>query len=67
VHKVHNKVESTDRLVTQYDVRLIQTERSERVPSGLLVAEYGEHQMVGQRDNGLSQASALIGDDRQEK
>ena len=67
VHKVHNKVESTDRLVTQYDVRLIQTDRSERVPSGLLVAEYGEHQMVGQRENGLSQASALIGDDRQEK
>ena len=64
VHKVHNKVESTDRLVTQYDVRLIQTDRSERVPSGLMVAEYGEHQMVGQRDNGLSQASALIGDDK---
>ena len=63
VHKVHNRVESTDRLVTQYDVRLIQTDRSERVPSGLLVAEYGEHQMVGQRDNGLSQASALIGGD----
>ena len=62
LHKVHNKVESTDRLVTQYDVRLIQTDRSERVPSGLLVAEYSEHQMVGQRDNGLSQASALIGD-----
>jgi hypothetical protein len=62
LHKVHNKVESTDRLVTQYDVRLVQTDRSERVPSGLLVAEYAEHQMVGQRDNGLSQASALIGD-----
>ena len=63
LHKVHNKVEATDRLVTQYDVRLIQTDRSERVPSGLMVAEYSEHQMVGQRDNGLSQASALIGGD----
>jgi hypothetical protein len=62
VHKVHNKVESTDRLVTQYNVRLIQTERSERVPSGLMVAEYGEQQMVGQRVNGLNQASALIAD-----
>ena len=64
VHKVHNKVESTDRLVAQYDVRLIQTDRSERAPSGLLVAEYGERQILGQRDNGLSQASALIGDDK---
>ena len=63
LHKVHNKVEATDRLVTQYDVRLIQTDRSERVPSGLMVAEYSEHQMVGQRDNGLSQASARIGGD----
>ena len=64
VHKVHNKAESTDRLVTQYNIRLIQTDRSERVPSGLMVAEYSEHQMVGQRENGLSQASALIGDNK---
>ena len=64
VHKVHNKAESTDRLVTQYNIRLIQTDRSEHVPSGLMVAEYGEQQMVGQRDNGLSQASALIGDNK---
>ena len=62
VHRIHNKAESTDRLVTQYNVRLIQTDRSERVPSGLLVAEYGEHQMVGERENGLSQASLLIGE-----
>jgi hypothetical protein len=64
VHKVHNKAESTDRLVTQYNIRLIQTDRSERVPSGLMVAEYAEQQMVGQRENGLSQASALIGDNK---
>jgi hypothetical protein len=62
VHRVHRNVESTDRLVTQYNIRLLQTDRSERVPNGLLVAEYGEHQMVGERDNGLSQASVLIGD-----
>jgi hypothetical protein len=62
VHRMHNKVESTDRLVAQYNVRLLQTERSERVPSGLLVAEYGEHQMVGERDNGLEQSSLLMND-----
>jgi hypothetical protein len=62
VHRVHNKAESTDRLVAQYNVRLLQTERSERVPSGLLVAEYGEHQMVGEKDNGLEQSSVLMDD-----
>ena len=64
VHRIHNKAESTDRLVAQYNVRLLQTERSERVPSGLLVAEYGEHQMVGEKDNGLEQSSALMDDAR---
>lgn len=62
VHRIHNKAESTDRLVAQYNVRLLQTERSERVPSGLLVAEYGEQQMVGEKDNGLEQSSALMDD-----
>jgi len=52
VHRVHHKAEFTDRLVARYNVRLLQTERSERVPSGLLVAEYGEQQMVGERTTG---------------
>jgi hypothetical protein len=64
VHRVHNKSESTDRLVAQYNVRLLQTERSERVPSGLLVAEYGEHQMVGEKDDGLEQPSVLVDDSK---
>ena len=33
VHRVHNKAEFTDRLVARYNVRLLQTERSERVPA----------------------------------
>jgi hypothetical protein len=62
VHRIHNKMESTDRLVEQYNVRLLQTERSERIPSGLLVAEYGEQQMVGEKDNGLEQSSGFTDD-----
>jgi hypothetical protein len=62
VHRMHNKIESTDRLVTRYNVRLLQTERSERVPSGLLVAEYGERQMVGEKDNSMVQSSVLMND-----
>ncbi|MCZ2156597.1 MAG: hypothetical protein LC114_22290 [Bryobacterales bacterium] len=60
VHRVRNKSEFTDRIVGKYYVRLIQERRNERVPSGLLVAEYREDQMVGDRDIGLLQESTLL-------
>lgn len=60
VHRMRNKSEFTDRIVGKYYVRLIQERRSERVPSGLLVAEYREEQMVGDRDIGLLQESTLL-------
>jgi hypothetical protein len=59
VHKVRNGAEVTDRIVGQYTVRLVEERRSEFNPSGLLVAEYSEKQMVGERDNGLEQKSQL--------
>jgi hypothetical protein len=59
VHKVKDDAEVTDRIVGQYNVRLIEEQRSEFNPSGLLVAEYSEQQMVGERDNGLEQKSEL--------
>ena len=59
VHKVRNGAEVTDRIVGQYTVRLVEEHRSEFNPSGLLVAEYSEKQMVGERDNGLEQKSEL--------
>jgi type IV secretory pathway TrbF-like protein len=59
VHKVKNGTEVTDRIVGQYMVRLVEERRSEFNPSGLLVAEYSEKQMVGERDNGLEQRSTL--------
>jgi len=61
VHRVRNKSEFTDRIVGKYQVRLIQDRRTERVPSGLLVAEYREEQMVGEKDTGLLQESTLLG------
>ena len=60
VHRVRNKSEFTDRIVGKYQVRLIQDRRTERVPSGLLVAEYREEQMVGEKDIGLLQESTLL-------
>ena len=59
VHKVKGSAEVTDRIVGQYNLRLVEERRSEFNPSGLLVAEYSEKQMVGERDNGLEQKSQL--------
>ena len=59
VRRVRNRVESTDRIVGRYNVRLLQDRRSEANPSGLLVAEFSEQQMVGERDGDLLQQSQL--------
>lgn len=59
VHRVKNATETTDQIVGRYNVRLVETTRSEMNPSGLLVAEYGEQQMVGDRESGLVQKSDL--------
>jgi type IV secretory pathway TrbF-like protein len=59
VHRVKNATEATDQIVGRYNVRLVETARSETNPSGLLVAEYGEQQMVGDRETGLLQKSDL--------
>ena len=64
VHRVKNATEATDQIVGRYNVRLVETARSEVNPSGLLVAEYGEQQMVGEREAGLLQKSALDKDSR---
>lgn len=59
IHKVRDGAEATDRIVGQYNIRLVEEQRSELNPSGLLVAEYSEKQMVGERDNALEQKSEL--------
>jgi hypothetical protein len=62
VHRVRNQVESTDRIVGRYNVRLVLDRRTESNPSGLLVAEFSEQQMVGERDNDLLQQSQISGE-----
>jgi hypothetical protein len=59
VHRNKNATEVTDRIVGQYNLRLMEERRTELNPSGLLVAEYSEQQMVGERDNNLLQRSEL--------
>jgi hypothetical protein len=59
IHKMKNGTEVTDRIVGQYSLRLVEESRTELNPSGLLVGDYSEQQMVGERDNGLLQRSEL--------
>jgi hypothetical protein len=59
VHRLKNGAEVTDRIVGQYNVRLVEGRRSDVNPSGLLVAEYSEQAMVGDRNSGLVQHSAI--------
>ena len=59
IHKIKNGTEVTDRIVGQYNLRLVEERRTELNPTGLLVADYSEQQMVGERDNGLLQRSEL--------
>lgn len=61
VHRVEKGTETTDRIVGQYTVRLVETARNDLNPSGLLVAEFNSQEMMGQRDTGLNQQSALEG------
>lgn len=59
IHRFKNGTEVTDRIVGRYNLRLIEEQRTELNPSGLLVADFSEQQMVGERDNGLLQRSEL--------
>ena len=59
VHRLKSGAEVTDRIVGKYSVRLVEGRRSDVNPSGLVVAEYSEQAMVGDRNGGLVQHSAI--------
>jgi hypothetical protein len=59
IHRLQNKQETTDQIVGRYNVRLALDRRTEYNPSGLLVADYWEQQMVGDKNTGLSQTDEL--------
>ena len=59
IHKLKNRQETTDHIVGRYSVRLVFDQRSEYNPSGLLVADYWEQQMVGEKNTGLEQTDDL--------
>lgn len=53
VHRVRDHQETTDKLVGEFHVRLITERRSEENPSGLLIAEYGEKLIEGERRDAI--------------
>ena len=58
VHHIHQHNETTDKLVSEFHVRLLAERRSEENPAGLLVAEYWEREIEGEkRDWVLQQAN----------
>ena len=59
IHRLKNRRETTDQIVGRYSVRLVFDRRSEYNPSGLLVADYWEQQMVGDKNTGLEQTDGL--------
>lgn len=56
VHHLRDNAESVDKLVDEYHVRLVEERRSMRNPSGLLVAEYWEQALEGERRNSVLNA-----------
>jgi len=59
VHRVRDHHEATDKLVGEYHIRLITEQRSEQNPGGLLIAEYGEKLIEGERRDALAQETSL--------
>ena len=58
VHHIHEHNETIDKVVSEFHVRLLVERRSEQNPSGLLIGEYWEHEIEGEkRDWVLEQAN----------
>jgi hypothetical protein len=61
IHRLNSqRIEYTEKMVCRYQVRLVYSGRSQINPTGLVVGEFWEQQMVGERDIGLEQKSTLL-------
>lgn len=49
VHHLHEHAETTDKIVSQFRIRLAVEHRSEENPAGLLIADYVEDQIDGEK------------------
>jgi hypothetical protein len=61
VHHIHDHNESVDKVVSEFHVRLVVEKRSERNPSGLLIGEYWERAIEGEKRDWVLQQAGFTG------
>ncbi len=59
IHRVNDQKESRSKLVGKFHIRLISERRSELNPSGLLIAEYSEELIEGEKRDAVAQGISL--------
>lgn len=59
VHRIRDHIETVDKVVSEFHVRLVEDKRSEQNPSGLLVAEYWEHAIEGEKRDWVLQQTTF--------
>ncbi len=59
VHRVREHKEDFDKIVGEYHIRLVSEKRSEQNPSGLLVGEYWEREIEGEKRDAILHDTAL--------
>jgi hypothetical protein len=61
IHHLHNQNETIDKVVSEFHVRLVVERRSESNPSGLLIGEYWERAIEGEKRNWVLQQTSSAG------
>ena len=59
VHRIRDHQETTDKLVGEFRIRLIVERRSEQNPSGLLIADYNERLIEGERRDAVGRPASF--------
>jgi hypothetical protein len=59
VHHIHDHNETIDKVVSEFRIRLVVEKRSEQNPSGLLVGEYWERAIEGEKRNWVLQQAGI--------
>jgi len=61
IHHLNKQNERIDKVVSEFHVRLVQEKRSESNPSGLLIGEYWERAIEGEKKDWVLQQADLLG------
>ncbi|MGC2741855.1 MAG: hypothetical protein WA672_01615 [Candidatus Angelobacter sp.] len=59
IHRVTDHHETSTKLVGKYHIRLITERRTDQNPSGLLIAEYGEELIEGEKRDAVAQSAGF--------